>query len=73
MRASAGGRKSVTGAPNLGEREYAQIGLAKAEAQVRAARAFFYESIEVAWRAPSRRAASRVATRSICCACRRPI
>lgn len=51
MRASAGGRKSVTGAPNLGEREYAQIGLAKAEAQVRAARAFFYESTEAAWRA----------------------
>lgn len=49
VRAMAGGRKSVTGAPNLGEREYAQIALAKAEAQVRAARAFFYDSTESAW------------------------
>ena len=49
VRAMAGGRKSVTGAPNLGEREYVQIALGKAEAQVRAARAFFYESIESAW------------------------
>lgn len=51
VRAMAGGRKSVTGAPNLGEREYAQIGLAKAEARVRAARAFFYDSTESAWSA----------------------
>jgi len=51
VRAMAGGRKSVTGAPNLGEREYAQIALGKAEARVRAARAFFYDSTEVAWAA----------------------
>lgn len=49
VRAMAGGRKSVTGAPNLGEREYAQIALGKAEAKVRAARAFFYESTDAAW------------------------
>ena len=47
---SAAGRKSVTGAPNLGERAYAQIDMAKAEAKVRSARAFFYESTEEAWR-----------------------
>ncbi|WP_355661118.1 acyl-CoA dehydrogenase family protein [Halomonas salifodinae] len=51
VRAMAGGRKSVTGAPNLGEREYAQIALGKAEAKVRAARAFFYDSTEAAWAA----------------------
>lgn len=49
VRAMAGGRKSVTGAPNLGEREYAQIALGKAEAKVRAARGFFYDSTEDAW------------------------
>lgn len=51
VRASAAGRKSVTGAPNLGEREYAQIALAKAEARVLASRAFFYDSTEAAWAA----------------------
>lgn len=51
VRASVEGRKSITGAPNLGEREYAQIALAKAEARVRAARAFFYDSTDDAWRA----------------------
>ncbi len=45
----AAGRKSVTGAPNLGEREYVQIEIAKAEAKVRASRAFFYEATEDAW------------------------
>lgn len=49
VRAMAGGRKSITGAPNLGEREYAQIALGKAEARVRASRAFFYDSTEDAW------------------------
>jgi alkylation response protein AidB-like acyl-CoA dehydrogenase len=46
---SAKGRKSVTGAPNLGERHYAQIDIAKAEAKVRAARAFFYEATDEVW------------------------
>ncbi|MCG7602187.1 flavin-dependent monooxygenase [Halomonas sp. McH1-25] len=49
VRATAAGRKSVTGAPLLGEREYAQIVLAKAEARVRAARAFFFDSTEAVW------------------------
>jgi alkylation response protein AidB-like acyl-CoA dehydrogenase len=46
---SAKGRKSVTGAPNLGERHYAQIEIAKAEAKVRSSRAFFYEATDEAW------------------------
>lgn len=45
----AAGRKSVTGAPNLGEREYVQIEIAKAEARVRSSRSFFYEATEDAW------------------------
>lgn len=49
VQAMAAGRKSITGAPNLGEREYVQIEIAKAEAQVRASRAFFYEATEDAW------------------------
>lgn len=51
VRASVQGRKSITGAPNLGEREYAQIALAKAEARVQAARHFFYASTDDAWKA----------------------
>lgn len=47
----AGARKSITGAPNLGEREQVQIEIAKAEAKLRSARAFFYESTEDAWAA----------------------
>ncbi len=46
---SAGGRVSPTGAPNLGDREYVQIEMAKAEAKLRASRLFFYSSIEDAW------------------------
>lgn len=46
---SAAGRKSVTGAPNLGEREYVQIAIAKAQAKMKAAKLFFYESTESAW------------------------
>lgn len=44
-------RVSVTGAPNLGDRSYVQIEIAKAEAKVRASRAFFYEATEDAWSA----------------------
>ncbi|NVK43811.1 MAG: flavin-dependent monooxygenase [Oceanospirillaceae bacterium] len=51
VQAMAAGRKSVTGAPNLGEREYVQIEIARAEAKVRSARAFFYEATEDAWNA----------------------
>ncbi|MFA3789934.1 acyl-CoA dehydrogenase family protein [Aliiglaciecola sp. SL4] len=46
---SAKNRKSVTGAPNLGERHYAQIDIAKAEAKVRSSRAFFYEATDEVW------------------------
>ncbi len=51
VQATAAGRKSVTGAPNLGEREYAQIEIARAEAKLRASRAFFYQATEDAWNA----------------------
>jgi alkylation response protein AidB-like acyl-CoA dehydrogenase len=46
---SAKGRTSVTGAPNLGERHYAQIDIAKAEAKLRSSRAFFYEATDEVW------------------------
>lgn len=47
--AMAAGRASVTGAPNLGERIYVQLEMAKAEAELRAARAFFYQAIDEVW------------------------
>jgi alkylation response protein AidB-like acyl-CoA dehydrogenase len=40
---TAARRGSITGAPVLADRAYAQIGLAKAEAALRSARAFFFE------------------------------
>jgi alkylation response protein AidB-like acyl-CoA dehydrogenase len=49
--AAADGRASITGAPNLAERAYVQIELAKAEASLRSARAFFYETTEQVWQA----------------------
>lgn len=49
--AMAGNRKSVTGAPDIGDRNYVQIEIAKAEAKVRSSRAFFYEATEDAWSA----------------------
>ncbi|MBD1551134.1 indole-3-acetate monooxygenase [Pseudomonas typographi] len=45
----ASGRISVTGAPALADRPLAQVEVAKAEAALRAARAFFFEAIEQAW------------------------
>ena len=45
----AAGRKSVTGAPNLGERIYVQLEVAKIEADLRAARSWFYEAIDEVW------------------------
>jgi len=45
------GRKSVTGAPQLGDRTYVQIEIAKAEARLRSSRAFFYEATNDAWAA----------------------
>lgn len=49
LRAMAGGRVSVTGAPRLADRPQVQIEIARAEAQLRAARAFFYGSIDDVW------------------------
>jgi alkylation response protein AidB-like acyl-CoA dehydrogenase len=45
----AGGRKTTTGAPQLADRAYYRIELAKAEAQLRSARAFFYDSTDRVW------------------------
>jgi alkylation response protein AidB-like acyl-CoA dehydrogenase len=45
----AGGRTSITGGPILADRPYVQTGIAKAEAQLRSARAFFYEITEEAF------------------------
>lgn len=45
----AGGRASITGAPTLADRAYVQIEIAKAEAALRSARAFFYEVTEAAF------------------------
>ncbi|CAN5155763.1 flavin-dependent monooxygenase [soil metagenome] len=45
----AGGRTSITGAPTLADRAYVQADLAKAEAALRSARAFFYEITEEAY------------------------
>jgi len=51
LRDMAQGRASVTGAPNLGERPLTQAEVAKADAELRAARAYFYQSINEAWEA----------------------
>ncbi|ADG19066.1 Acyl-CoA dehydrogenase type 2 domain protein [Paraburkholderia atlantica] len=45
----SGGRKTTTGAPQLADRAYYRIELAKAEAQLRSARAFFYEATDSVW------------------------
>ena len=45
----ASGRFSVTGAPVLADRPLAQMQMAKAEAELRAARSWFYEAMENAW------------------------
>jgi alkylation response protein AidB-like acyl-CoA dehydrogenase len=44
--AIAGGRTSITGAPVLADRAYVQTGIAEAEAALRSARAFFFESAD---------------------------
>ncbi|KAB0486638.1 Acyl-CoA dehydrogenase [Pseudomonas reinekei] len=49
LRGMASGRISVTGAPALADRPLAQVEIAKAEAALLSARAFFYESMESAW------------------------
>jgi alkylation response protein AidB-like acyl-CoA dehydrogenase len=45
----AGGRTGITGAPKMADRAYLRIAVAKAEAELRSARAFFYEATESAW------------------------
>lgn len=45
----AGGRGSITGAPTLANRAYVQTEVAQAEAQLRSARAFFYEATDDAF------------------------
>ena len=45
----AGGRTSITGAPTLADRAYVQSDIARAEASLRSARAFFYELTEQAY------------------------
>ncbi len=45
----ASGRVSVTGAPNLGDRVYVQLEVAKIEAELRAARSWFYAAIDDVW------------------------
>lgn len=45
----AGGRTSITGQPTLADRPYVQSDIAKAEAALRSARAFFYEITEEAY------------------------
>ncbi|MCK8785954.1 flavin-dependent monooxygenase [Roseomonas sp. NAR14] len=45
----AGGRASITGAPRMADRPYVQSEVARAEALLRSARAFFYEATEQVW------------------------
>ncbi|TDG02843.1 flavin-dependent monooxygenase [Paraburkholderia guartelaensis] len=45
----SGVTQTTTGAPRLADRAYYRSGLAQAEAQLRSARAFFFESAEAAW------------------------
>ena len=47
--AIAGGRGSITGAPTLADRAFVQMDLAKAEADLRAARAFFFDATRDAY------------------------
>lgn len=49
LRRLAVDRPSVTGAPRLADRPQVQIELARAEAQLRSARAFFFDAIDEAW------------------------
>ncbi|MBV6273934.1 acyl-CoA dehydrogenase family protein [Alcaligenaceae bacterium CGII-47] len=49
LRDIACGRPSVTGAPMMSDRPLTQFEIAKADAALRAARAFFYEAMEQAW------------------------
>jgi len=61
----ATGRTSITGAPTLADRGYVQTDLAKAEAALRSARAFFYETTDLAFDTLVRGDDLDVATRSL--------
>lgn len=47
--ALAGGKVSITGGGRLGERNYVQLEIGKAEATLRSARAFLYEQVQAVW------------------------
>ena len=49
LKGMATGRISITGAPRTADRPQVQMEIARCEAQLRAARAFFYEAIDDAW------------------------
>ena len=49
LRALSATKTSITGAPRLGDRSYIQIGVAKAEIQLQAARTFFYDQVDRVW------------------------
>ena len=61
----AGGRTSITGAPTLADRAYVQADVAKAEAALRSARAFFYETTDAAFAVLERGDELDIATRSL--------
>jgi len=47
----AGGRVAITGAPKLADRSYVRIEVAKAEAMLRSARGFLYDTTDDVWQA----------------------
>ncbi len=54
IRSEAVDKPSITNAPSIGARPYIQAELGKAEARLRSARAFFYDTVEEAWETVSR-------------------
>lgn len=49
LKALATGRTSITGAPRTADRPHVQMEIARAEANLRAARAFFYDAMDEVW------------------------
>lgn len=49
IKSEAADQPSITGAPAIGARPYIQSELGKAEARLRSARAFFYDTVEEGW------------------------
>jgi alkylation response protein AidB-like acyl-CoA dehydrogenase len=49
LKALATGRTSITGAPRTADRPQVQMEIARAEANLRSARAFFYEAMDEVW------------------------